>query len=69
MEATFVVRIRDGKAEWVNVQTGEVDGKLIEVFGDLREGDTVAMRGSDELRTGIQVIAKLVPPESPGSGK
>lgn len=68
-EATFVVRIRDGNAEWVNVQTGEVDGKLIEVFGDLREGDPVAMRASDELRTGTRVIAKLVSPESPGSGK
>jgi len=69
MEATFVVRIRDEKAEWVNVQPGEVDGKLIEVFGDLREGDTVAMRGTDELRPGTRVIAKLVPPESPGSAK
>src|SRR5207245_2742645 len=40
-EATFVVRIRDGSAEWVNVQTGETDGKLLEVFGDLHAGDTV----------------------------
>ena len=27
-EATFVVRIRNGSPEWVNVRTGEVDGKL-----------------------------------------
>jgi hypothetical protein len=27
-EAVFVVRIRDGKVEWVNVQTGESDGEL-----------------------------------------
>ena len=43
-EATFVVRIHDGTAEWVNVQTGEVDGKLIEVFGDLHPGDEAASR-------------------------
>ena len=67
MEAIFVVRIDGGKAEWLKVQTGEVDGKLIEVFGDLREGDTVALRASDQLRPGTQVIAKLVPPESSGS--
>ena len=65
-EATFVVRVRDGSAEWVNVQTGEMDGKLIEVFGDLREGDTVAARGTDELRAGTRVIPKLVS-ESPQS--
>jgi membrane fusion protein, multidrug efflux system len=58
-EATFVVRVRDGSAEWVNVQTGETDGKLTEVFGSLREGDTVAMRGTDELRPGTHVTAKL----------
>jgi membrane fusion protein (multidrug efflux system) len=59
-EATFVVRIREEKAEWVNVQTGELDGKLIEVFGDLREGDEVAARGTDELRPGNRVSPKPV---------
>src|SRR5216684_2205708 len=63
-EATFVVRIRNGDAEWVNVQTGEMDGKLIEVFGDLREGDDVAVRGTDELRPGAHVTAKQGSPDS-----
>jgi membrane fusion protein, multidrug efflux system len=58
-EATFVVRVRDGSAEWVNVQTGETDGKLLEVFGDLHAGDTIAVRGTDELRAGTRVVAKL----------
>ena len=54
-EATFVVRIRNGNSEWANVSTGEVDGKLIEVFGDVHEGDKVAVRGTDELRPGTRV--------------
>ena len=58
-EGTFVVRVSDGQAEWVNVQTGEVDGKLIEVFGSLRAGDEVAVRGTDELRPGTRVTTKL----------
>lgn len=58
-EATFVVRIRNGSAEWVNVQIGETDGKLMEVFGDLKEGDTVAVRGTDELRAGTHVVPKI----------
>src|SRR5438552_745332 len=68
-EATFVVRIRDGTAEWVNVQTGEVDGKLIELFGDLQPGDEVASRGTDELRLGTRVSAKPAPGDSQGSPK
>jgi RND family efflux transporter MFP subunit len=57
-EATFVIRIRDGSTEWVNVQTGEQDGKSIEVFGGLREGDEVAVRGTDELLAGNHVTTK-----------
>jgi len=68
-EATFVVRIRDGTADWVNVKTGEVDGKLIEIFGDLHAGDAVAVRGTDELRSGMRVTAKLVAPDAPGAPK
>src|SRR5499427_6371952 len=59
-EATFVIRIRGGNTEWVNVQTGEPDGKTIEVFGGLHEGDEVAVRGTDELRAGSHVVTKQV---------
>jgi len=55
LERTFVIRVRDNRAEWVDVKTGASDGNLIEVFGDLREGDEVALRGTDELRPGAQV--------------
>src|SRR5499425_1063812 len=66
-EATFVIRIRDENTEWVNVQTGELDGKSIEVFGSLREGDEVAVRGTDELRAGNRVTTK--PFVESGTGK
>ncbi|MBS1841521.1 MAG: efflux RND transporter periplasmic adaptor subunit [Acidobacteria bacterium] len=62
-EATFVIRVRDGSTEWVNVQTGEQDGKSIEVFGNLHEGDEVAARGTDELRSGTRVNAQFAAPE------
>jgi len=63
-EATFVVRIRDGNTEWVNVQTGELDGKSIEVIGGLRDGDEIAARGTDELRPGTHVVTKPIPAET-----
>jgi membrane fusion protein, multidrug efflux system len=68
-EATFVVRIRDGTAEWVNVQTGENDGKLLEVFGDLRAGDTIAVRGTDELPAGTRVVTKISSESEQSSAK
>lgn len=56
-ERQFVVRFRNGVAEWVDVRRGQVSGDVVEVFGDLREGDVVARRGNDEIRPGTRVTA------------
>jgi RND family efflux transporter MFP subunit len=60
-ERQFVVRVREGVAEWVDVRRGEVEGELIEVFGDLHEGEMVVRRGSDEIRPGSKIAAKAAP--------
>lgn len=57
-ERTFVIRVKDGKAEWVDVKPGVSTGALQEVFGTLSEGDTVVLRASDELRAGTAVTPK-----------
>lgn len=57
-DRVFVIRVRDGKAEWVDVKTGLTSGPLIEVFGDLRAGDVIAARGTDELRHGSSVTPR-----------
>jgi membrane fusion protein, multidrug efflux system len=49
-ERSFVVRVRDGRAEWVNVTRGYPAGDAVEVFGALEPGDEVVRRGSDEIR-------------------
>lgn len=54
-DRTFVVRIRGGKTEWVDIRTGLTSGPLVEVFGELRAGDEVAARGTDELQPGTDV--------------
>jgi membrane fusion protein (multidrug efflux system) len=61
LERVFVVRIREGKSEWVDVKTGVTADKMTEVFGDLHEGDMVAVRGTDELRPGSPVSAEQNP--------
>ena len=57
-ERVFVVRVAKEKAEWVNVKTGVQSGNLIEVFGDLKEGDEVVLRATDELKPGTAVARK-----------
>jgi RND family efflux transporter MFP subunit len=60
-ERTFVVRVKDGVAEQVPVQRGITQGDLVEVFGALAAGDTVAKRGSEDLRTGTHVKLRAAP--------
>ena len=59
-ERTFVIRDRDGRAEWVDVKKGVTEGDLIEVLGSLQAGDMVVRRATDEIQDGtpIRVAAK-----------
>jgi multidrug efflux pump subunit AcrA (membrane-fusion protein) len=56
---TFVIRVRGGRTEWVDVKTGLTSGSLVEVFGDLKPGDEVAAHGTDETRAGAQVHIRV----------
>ncbi len=51
-ERTFVVRDENGRAQWVDVRKGFTEGDLVEVQGDLKAGDMVVRRATDELREG-----------------
>ncbi len=61
-EKTFVIRIKNEITEWVDVKRGtsiNKDGKdLVEIFGDVAEGDSIAVRGTDELRAGTKATTK-----------
>ncbi len=54
-ERVFVIRVKDGKAEWVDVRRGVTQGDLVEVVGDLRSGDRVVLRATDEIRPGVAI--------------
>jgi len=51
-ERTFVVRNQDGRAQWVNVRKLATEGDFVEVLGDLKAGDLIVRRATDELREG-----------------
>ncbi len=57
-EQTFVIRVKDGVVEWVPVVRGPAVGNLVTVYGNLKQGDTIARRGTDELRAGTRVQAR-----------
>jgi RND family efflux transporter MFP subunit len=57
-ERTFVIRVTNGVAEWVNVSRGARVGDLVEVFGALKDGDVIVRRGTDEIRQGSKVTAQ-----------
>jgi membrane fusion protein, multidrug efflux system len=52
---TFVIRVRNGKAEWVTVQAGQTVNGDIEVFGELTAGDEVVKTASDAIHSGDPV--------------
>ena len=62
LQRTFVVRVRNNRAEWVDVKTGDRVGPAIEVFGDVHEGDVVAVRGTDQIRPSTEVRVKEARP-------
>jgi RND family efflux transporter MFP subunit len=52
---TFVIRVSNGKAEWVTVQTGQTVNGEIEVYGNLAAGDEVVKTASDAIHSGDPV--------------
>jgi RND family efflux transporter MFP subunit len=54
-ERMFVIRSRQGKAEWVTVSRGAAAGDLVEVLGPLQPGDEIVKRASDEIREGTML--------------
>lgn len=55
-EQTFVIRVNNNKAEWVAVKRGESLENVVEVFGELKEGDQIVLRATDELRAGTEIV-------------
>ncbi|HEV2274506.1 MAG TPA: efflux RND transporter periplasmic adaptor subunit [Acidobacteriaceae bacterium] len=54
-QRSFVIRVRDGRTEWVDVATGLTEKGQIEVFGDLHDGDTVVRNATDAIQPGQRI--------------
>jgi membrane fusion protein, multidrug efflux system len=49
-EKVFVIKVVDNKAIWVEVRKGSQVGDKTGVYGDLKAGDLVVVKGTDEIR-------------------
>jgi len=54
-EALYVVRVSNGKAQLVNIKKGLESGELVEVFGELSEGDVILKKATDEIKQGQDI--------------
>lgn len=61
-EKRFVVRIRNGKSQWVDVRQGISLSAGVEVFGELTEGDTLLSRATDEIKPETTVNVTIQKP-------
>jgi membrane fusion protein, multidrug efflux system len=59
LERRFVIRLKDNKAELVDVKFGITQDDKIEIFGMLSEGDLLLLRATDEIKAGTRLIAKI----------
>ncbi len=51
-EKKFVIRVKDGKAEWVDVRQGMTVDAGTEIFGNIAVGDTLVKKATDERKPG-----------------
>jgi RND family efflux transporter MFP subunit len=54
-EKKYVIKVQDHKSVLVNVTTGNEDKGMIEIFGDIKAGDSVIEKANEEIKQG-QII-------------
>jgi membrane fusion protein, multidrug efflux system len=65
LQRTFVIRVRQGKAEWVDVKTGIAMKGKTEVFGELQPGDILVANATDAIRPGASLSPQPTPTPAP----
>jgi RND family efflux transporter MFP subunit len=55
-ERTFVITSVNGHAHWVDVRKGAAFGEQVAIRGNIRQGEKVLKRASDEIREGMPLI-------------
>ncbi|HXL55507.1 MAG TPA: hypothetical protein VN958_04570, partial [Chitinophagaceae bacterium] len=59
LERKFVIKVSNDTLQWIDVRPGFNMGEKQETFGDIKAGDTLVLKGTEELKGGTKIIAKL----------
>ncbi|OQP41848.1 hypothetical protein A4D02_14110 [Niastella koreensis] len=59
LEKKFVIKVTGNTTQWIDVRPGFNMGDKQEIFGELKPGDTIVLKGNEELKTGTTVITKF----------
>jgi membrane fusion protein (multidrug efflux system) len=49
-ERVFVIRVKEGKAQWVSVKKGREANNKMEIYAELSVGDTLVQNANEEIR-------------------
>lgn len=58
-EKKFVIRVREDKAEWVDIRQGITTDKGTEIFAGIQPGDTLLLKATDERKPGSTAFWKV----------
>jgi membrane fusion protein, multidrug efflux system len=59
LEKKFVIKYQFGETKWIDVRNGINMDSTVEIFGDIKLGDTLLKKGTDEIRNGTKVAVRI----------
>jgi membrane fusion protein (multidrug efflux system) len=59
LERRFVIKVTNGRAQWIDVRQGMTTDGGVEVFGKLTAGDTLLIKATDEKKPGSTAYWKM----------
>jgi membrane fusion protein (multidrug efflux system) len=60
LERKFVIRVHEGKTQWIDVRQGMTTDNGVEIFADLHTGDTLLSKATDERKPGTSAYWKVI---------
>jgi len=59
LERKFVSKVTEGKVNWIDIRQGITTDSGIEIFGNLKSGDTLLVKSTDERKPGSKGYWKV----------